>query len=99
MDLELDLKELDLEASGGSDVLLKGTAKIVKMEASGGSDLDTYEMKAEKCLVNVSGGSDAKVFATKELNVNASGGSDVSYKGNPASVNSDVSGSSDLYKR
>jgi hypothetical protein len=99
MDLELDLKELDLEASGGSDVLLKGTAKIVKMEASGGSDLDTYEMKAEKCLVNVSGGSDAKVFATKELNVNASGGSDVYYKGNPASVNSDVSGSSDIYKR
>lgn len=99
MNLELELKKLDLEASGGSDVFLKGTAETVKTEANGGSDIDAYEMKAEKCLVNVSGGSDAKVFATKELKVRASGGSDVYYKGNPASVDSDVSGSSDLYKR
>ena len=42
-------------------------------------------------------GSDANVYATSKLFVQASGGSDVSYKGNPHPVNANMSGGSDLH--
>lgn len=99
-DLKMDLKvdELKLSTSGGSDATLTGEVKVLTARSSGGSDLDAMELKVAECTLESSGGSDARVYVTDKLKVQASGGSDVYYKGD-ALVDASVSGSSDLHKR
>ncbi len=97
INMEVEANELKSKASGGSDCDLSGKVKIFRAEASGGSDIEAFKLESEECYVEVSGGSDTNVYATSKLFVKASGGSDVSYKGNPHPVNANMSGGSDLH--
>ena len=58
-------------------VKLKG----LHIDASGGSDFKGYDFAADICNIEASGGSDVHITVNKELSANASGGSDVYYKG------------------
>lgn len=95
--LEIETGELKFKASGGSDGFIKGVAKVFKAKASGGSDIKASGLEAGTCEIELSGGSDAEIHATNELMVKASGGSDVSYKGKPAKIDSNMSGGSSLH--
>jgi len=99
-DINMDLKvdELKFSTSGGSDANITGEARVLIAKSSGGSDLDAMELKTAECTLESSGGSDASVYVTDKLKVNASGGSDVYYKGD-AVVDATMSGSSDIHKR
>lgn len=96
--LELAVKDLQLNISGGADAHLKGTATNMLVNSSGGSDVNAYGLTTEYAKVNSSGGSDANVFVTKGLEANASGGSDIHYKGNPAVNKTSSSKSGDVHK-
>lgn len=91
--------QLEVHASGGSDVTIKGTAKNLKLNASGGSDYIGYGLEVEYAVVDVNGGSDAQLNVSKELWAEASGGSDVYYKGNPDVRKSSSSGGSGITRR
>lgn len=95
--LEIETAELKFKASGGSDGYIKGTAKVFKAKASGGSDIKASGLEAGTCEIEVTGGSDAEIHATGELQVRATGGSDVSYKGKPSKIDSNMSGGSSLH--
>lgn len=95
--LEIEAAELKFKASGGSDGYIKGIAKVFKAKASGGSDIKASALEAGSCEIEVTGGSDAEVHATTELFVRATGGSDVSYKGKPTKIDSNMSGGSSLH--
>ena len=73
--------KLDITASGGSDVHISGTSSDLKVDASGGSDFHGYDLVTETCTVEASGGSDIDITVNKELSAEASGASDVSWKG------------------
>jgi len=79
---KVDIIELKVGASGGSDVSISGKTTRLTIDASGGSDFSGYELSADICNVEASGGSDVFITVNKELSANASGGSDVHYKGN-----------------
>ena len=79
---KVDIGELKIGASGGSDVSISGKTARLTIDASGGSDFSGYELSADVCDVEASGGSDVHITVNKELSANASGGSDVHYKGN-----------------
>jgi hypothetical protein len=72
---------LSIEASGGSDVSISGSARELNIDASGGSDFDGYGLVTDTCTVQASGGSDISITVNKELSAEASGASDVSWKG------------------
>lgn len=93
-----DATNLSFDLSGGSDAKVSGKVTTLSVEASGGSDFHGYDLVAESCSVNASGGSDTYVTANKELNIKASGGSDVTYKGNATIRSTDTSGGSDVKK-
>jgi hypothetical protein len=97
--IDVDLTEFDVRTSGGSDVVLRGTAQSLRVETSGGSDLDAQRLEAEDAYVQSSGGSDITLTALNRIDVRASGGSDVSYSGDPEFVNIDAAGSADVSKR
>jgi hypothetical protein len=82
-DLKMDVacKDIEIHSSGGSDVDLKGNAGNMALHTSGGSDVNALNFRVDYAKVDASGGSDANIFVTKALEANASGGSDVHYKG------------------
>ena len=80
-DGKVETSELEIQASGGSDVRISGKATRLAIDASGGSDFKGYDLASDICNVEASGGSDVQGTVNKELSANASGGSDVYYKG------------------
>jgi hypothetical protein len=86
----------ELAASGGSDVDGSGTLDMLVIAASGGSDLDLSDLVAGSVSVNASGGSDVTVNVTEEVVGSASGGSNLTILGDPASQRIDVSGGADV---
>ncbi|MBK9358869.1 MAG: DUF2807 domain-containing protein [Bacteroidales bacterium] len=98
IDLDLSASRVDGDFSGASEITLKGTATDFEIDLSGASDLEAVDFKTQNCHLECSGASKASVFATGTLTVEGSGASQVSYAGNPASVNSDMSGASKFNK-
>lgn len=97
--LEVDADELTCQTTGGSDVFLTGTATVFKATSTGGSDLKATGLKTSYCSVSSTGGSDAYVWAEKEISISATGGSDVYHKGNARVVKSSSTGGSDIHKQ
>jgi len=97
-DLKLNLvcNELSIASSGGSDLDLKGKATNVTIQSSGGSDIDAYELITEYAKVQASGGSDVAIYVSKGLEASASGGGDVSYKGDASLKKTSSSKSGDV---
>ena len=95
---KVEVNDLAIDASGGSDVRISGTVKKVDIDASGGSDFKGYELAADICNLQASGGSDVYITVNKELSAEASGGSDVHYKGTGLIRDIKSSGSSSVKK-
>ncbi len=99
-DVELNLKYNQLEArtSGGSDLDLEGTVGVFQVHASGGSDCSAQDLEVtDRCSIYASGGSDTDVTVYGDLQVDASGASDVHVYGDPKNVRQSASGASDVY--
>jgi hypothetical protein len=97
--MEIKADEVKCNISGGSDADLKGAVKRFTSVASGGSDLRAKELVTGICNLEVSGGSDACITVKDELNVHASGGSDVTYYGDASIKNINANGGSDVVRR
>lgn len=96
---ELAFDSVDIEASGGSDLRLSGKVRELIARTSGGSDMNAYDLEADEVDLHASGGSDGKVKVNQRLVATASGGSDISYRGEPQYRDVDTSGSSDVRHR
>lgn len=95
--LELKSPKVSVELSGASTMTLKGETKDLSVGASGASHIKGFDLLAENADVDVSGASNAEVFASVKLSATASGASDVRYKGN-AAVTQNESGASSVKK-
>jgi hypothetical protein len=62
---KVEINDLKVDASGGSDVKISGAVKKLDIEASGGSDFKGYELAADVCNLQASGGSDVYIPLTK----------------------------------
>lgn len=82
--LQISCANLSIHISGGSDADLNGRAENMTASLSGGSDLNAYNLMVSSAKVSASGGADAKISVTRALDANATGGSDIYFKGNPA---------------
>ncbi|MCW3073006.1 MAG: hypothetical protein JWP69_75 [Flaviaesturariibacter sp.] len=95
---KVETQSLKVNASGGSDVDISGSTGSLKIDASGGSDFNGYNLIADNCNADASGGSDIHVTVNRELKADASGGSDVLYRGNASTVNTNKSGGGSIRK-
>lgn len=77
----IEADQLTLNQSGSSDSRISGRAERVNVDVSGASDVKAYEFQVNYCTAEASGASDIQITVQKELNVRASGASDVFYKG------------------
>lgn len=78
---DLTVDKLNLDISGASVARLAGTARNALIDASGACKVNSYDLSLETCKASSSGASNIKITVTGELNADASGGSNIYYKG------------------
>ena len=94
--------ELDLDMSGGSDAKLEGQVTTLKIGLSGGSNMKRtingirYGFVCEQCEGEMSGSSSAYIHCDGSIKVNLSGGSELHYTGNAATIGCNCSGGSEV---
>ena len=71
----------------------------MNLKVTGGGDIKAYELVAQKANVKITGGSEANINVSEELEIEASGGGDVYYIGSPVIKSVHVSGGSELHRK
>ena len=94
----LEVNKLTVDLSGASDMTVSGTATELSVEASGASDFRGFDLVTDICDARASGASDVKITVNKELSAQATGASDVRYKGSGMIKDLRSSGSSSVSK-
>ncbi len=96
---ELHLKSpaISAEMTGASKLRLSGQTKDLSIDGTGASHARCFDLLSENATVDLSGASDAEVFASVKLDVDASGASGIKYKGEPV-VSQRLSGAASVRK-
>jgi hypothetical protein len=92
----LDVDHLKVELSGASDMKVTGSATRLTVEANGASEFKGEDLVTETCDAKASGASDIRITVNKELTAQATGASDVKYKGNGVIRDIKTSGASGI---
>lgn len=99
--VKLDLaivERADFGVSGSGKIQASGSAREVKVGVSGSGEILAANLVTDTCDIRISGSGGVEINVNKELDANISGSGTVSYKGNPAHVNSHSSGSGKVRK-
>ncbi len=91
VDLELNAQNIFASSSSGSDIYLSGSAQSIEADASSGSSVKASKLSAENGTADASSGADVSINVSGKLSANASSGGDVTYYGNPQSVDKNKS--------
>jgi hypothetical protein len=87
---------LTIDQSGSSDATIGGNTQNMNVNLSGASNIGAYDLTTDYCDVHVSGSSKIRITINKELSVDASGSSDVYYKGSAVIKGQHLSGASSI---
>ena len=90
-------KTIEMDLSGASQLNLTGSGQFIDGELSGASELRSFNYQAEESDIKLSGASEGRLLVTRYLKVDASGASNLRYKGNP-NIQKKVSGGSSVHK-
>lgn len=93
--VEVDAERVMIDLSGASSVTLTGQAKRLQGDVSGATTLKAYDLKVASATVDISGASSARMHVTDKLDAQASGASNLTYRGS-ASLRSNTSGASSI---
>ena len=81
VELDVDVYSLDVKLSGAAELDITGTGRKLNANISTASFLNTYNYMAEIVSLKASGASKARIYATEELEIEASLVSEVKYRG------------------
>lgn len=84
-------RDFEVDLSGGSWVIIEGSAGDLVMDASGGSHFDFSEFTVNDADVKLSGGSNGSVYVGGRLDADLSAGSHLDYYGDPELGNIETS--------
>jgi hypothetical protein len=98
IELDVNAPKVSGELTGASDIKLTGTTKDLDINASGASNAKCYELLTENANADLSGASSASIFASVKITGEASGASDLKYKGSAATVTVNTSGAGSVKK-
>jgi hypothetical protein len=95
----VDVGDLSFDQSGSSDSQVSGRAEKLAVGNSGASDFKGFALVVNYCKVHVSGSSYVQITVNKEISVEASGASDVEYKGSAMMRDVQSSGASSVSRK
>ncbi len=96
IDASLNNQDLNLQLSGASKADLYGNTTTLQLSASGASSVEHYDMTTRDLIANLSGASEVWLTVNSSLDVTASGGSKVKYKGPGRITHQNLSGGSTI---
>jgi hypothetical protein len=95
----LRLNLCDITVYGSGDVELIGSATRVQIEQSASGNINLYGLNAQDLTARGNGSGDMIVSVSGNLKVRLGGSGDLTYKGEPLSVDVSSTGSGDVYHR
>ncbi|MCH8332082.1 MAG: DUF2807 domain-containing protein [Bacteroidetes bacterium] len=93
--LTSNIGNLDINLEGASSLELIGKGNSLNADISGASQLKAFNYQVDNATLNLDGICKAQIMVDGQLDVDASGASKVTFRGN-ANVRSDISGASSL---
>lgn len=88
-----------IDATGASNVELKGNVNELLIRMTGASNADLYQLETKAADISVTGASVVKVNVSEIIKVQATGASDVNYKGSPTIKQINSKGASSVRRR
>jgi hypothetical protein len=85
-----------LQSRGASDVTVDGNVEQLLADMTGASDLKAKSLQAKTVEISTTGAASASVTATDTLRVAITGAGDVTYFGNPKTVEKHVTGAGSI---
>jgi hypothetical protein len=90
----------DVNISGSAHITVeKGAAENFVLRSAGSGNFDSYGFTSQNADITISGSGEAKITVGKKLEVKINGSGRVYYKGDPAIVNNDISGSGKVIRQ
>jgi hypothetical protein len=96
LDGKLSAASFNLNLSGGSKVVLSGSAKSLDLKGNNSSVLDLHEIIFAEAVVHLDNASEASLMVTGQLDVNLKNKSKLIFAGNPIFTNTSVTGGSTM---
>jgi hypothetical protein len=89
---------VDVDMSGSGKIRASGSATDLYADITGSGRVMAADFQVKKCKLRISGSGDVQIHVTDDLDARISGSGTVSYKGNPAHVNNNSTGSGRVRK-
>jgi len=96
---ELYAKNVEVDISSSGNIKMWGTADILNADLSSAGDLEAFDFKVKEAKVDVSSAGDARINVSDKLVARASRAGDVTYLGNPKSVDARSSSAGGIHSR
>jgi hypothetical protein len=102
--VKLTVKQLSeptfaLESKGASEVTLDGNVDRLLVDMTGASELAANGLQAKTAEISTTGAGNAEVAVTDTLKVVITGAGKVTYSGNPATINKQITGAGSIRHR
>lgn len=94
----VQVNQLNSELTGASGLNLDGYSGYFDIEATGASNMTNYDFVSNYFTADLEGACNVYLTVQQELDVQASGGSNVYYKGDGVIVNQNLTGGSQIIK-
>jgi hypothetical protein len=91
-------EKLQISSDGAPAITASGSTKMIGIDTNGAAKIDTHSLRAEHAIVDSKGVSRVDLGVSDRLDVNVSGPSHVTYRGDPV-VNKTVHGPGKVEKR
>ncbi|HYY14869.1 MAG TPA: DUF2807 domain-containing protein [Chthoniobacterales bacterium] len=85
-----------LQTSGATEVTLDGTVDKLLVDMSGASELKAKSLQARNVEISTTGAGSVQVTANESLRVAITGAGDVTYSGNPKTVEKHITGAGSI---
>ncbi|MCK0124702.1 DUF2807 domain-containing protein [Gelidibacter sp. F2691] len=94
-DVKLDVATTSLKAkvAGSGDLFLSGNTTALEVNLAGSGDFKGFELDANDTTVTIAGSGTVEVVSQERLKARVTGSGNVTYKGNPSSKDTKVTGS------
>lgn len=81
----LDVKAPNVSASisGSGSILLSGSTRTFDASITGSGDIKAFNLLSETAEIDITGGGNVEVAASRELDAEITGSGDIIYRGNP----------------
>ncbi len=85
-----------VQTTGASDVTVDGNVEQLLADMTGASDLHAKGLQAKTVEISTTGAASAYVLATDALKVSITGAGDVTYSGNPPTIEKHITGAGSI---